>query len=198
MIRGTTVNEILGVAKLPFVQKTSVVVRELDRECNQPSLWEALFVEPNIEIVRDYLVRHRPLGPIVEIESNIECLSTILEQVHVSSSHSEVLNKVARISTLISDWDEEFKAPSTQTITNALKTATLFPRKFPIPRICISADGEITFELVKGKKRAVIDINDESDFSYAYFHESEFVPGKEIGKITSEKLPNDLIEYFSS
>lgn len=126
-----------------------------------------------------------------------EARPRILAQIYDSSGPSEVINKIANIRSLIADWDEDFKAPTHQTISNALEVAALLPKKFPVPKISISNDGEISFDLVRGKRRAVIDINDDSYFSYAYFQGKKFIPGKETAQIKSKKIPQDLTKYFS-
>jgi len=198
MMSATTVNDISPVVILPFFHKTNVKEYEKESETNGSSLIPFLMVQANSTVASDILKWYRSLRFIENVANESESLPKILEQVYVSSTHSEVLNKIARIRTLISDWDKDFKAPSMKTISNALETAALFPKKFPVPKICLSSDGEISFELVKGKKHAVIDIDEDNDFSYAYFQGNKFVPGKERAEIASNKLPTDLVKYLSS
>jgi hypothetical protein len=198
-MNATTVNEISPIVIMPPFQNTSVNEYERTRERNENSLMTALLLQANrarftknlLDWCKTYLSLERAAHDTVG-------LPKILERVYVSSSHSEVLNKIARLRTLISDWDKGFEAPSMKTIANALEIAALLPKKFPVAKICLSSDGDISLELIKGKKHAVIDIDEEIEFSYAYFLRGKFVPGKEKGELPANKLPKDLVEYFSS
>lgn len=147
--------------------------------------------------IKDIMQWLRIFGEMKDLTYEVEARPRILAQVYDSSRYSEVINKIANIRNLIADWDEDFKAPTLQTISNVLEVAALLPKRFPVPKIAISDDGEISFEFVRGKRRAVIDINDNSNFSYAYFQGNKFVPGKEVAQIKSKKLPQDLAKYFS-
>jgi len=198
-MNATTVNEISPIVIMPPFKSTSVNEYERTRERNENSLMTALLLQANRERLTSNLLDWcRTFLSLERAAHDTGGLPKILDQVYVSSSHSEVLNKIARIRTLISHWDNDFKAPSMQTIANALEIAALFPTKFPVPKICLSSDGEISLELIKGKRHAVIDIDEENEFSYAYFLQRKFVPGKEKAELPANKLPKDLVEYFSS
>ena len=171
----------------PFFQDTTVNTYEENNQPNGYSLMAVLFLQGNRTVARDILQWSQKLHSIKDVA-----------HVYVSSSHLEVLNKLARLRTLISDWDKDFKAPSMKTIANALEIAALFPKKFPVAKICLSSDGDISLELIKDKKHAVIDIDEENEFSYAYFRGGKFLPGKNKGELASNKLPDDLLAYFSS
>lgn len=186
-MRETTVNEISSAVMMPYTLKTNVKEYNSIREPNGSSMFAA-FVLP--EKARNIFQWLQNLG------QTAKNLPEILEQVYISSSPSEVLNKIARIQTLVADWDKDFKAPSMKTITNALGIAAVFPEKFPVAKIRLFSDGEISFELIKGKKRAVIDIDEDHEFAYAYFQENKFVAGKKKGVLTANQLPKDLVEYF--
>jgi len=190
----TTVNEILPKGAMPHSRNTSVNHYATNMEPHRHSVIADLM---NPEIARSISLWSQRLHFIKDVGSSSDGIAEMLEAFCVSSSHLEVLNKIARIRTLISDWDEYFKAPSTETITNALKIAALFPKQFPVAKICLSSDGDVSFELIKGNKHAVIDIDEENEFGYAYLRGKTFVPGKEKGELPADKLPKDLVEYFS-
>jgi hypothetical protein len=195
----TTVNEISPIVTMPPFQNTSVNAYERTNEQNGHSLFTALWPQANKALsTRNLFDWFQTFRSLERAQNDTTSLQTILERVYVSSSHSEVLNKIERLRTLISDWDKGFKAPSMKTIANALEIAALLPKKFPVAKICLSSDGDISLELIKDKKHSVIDIDEENEFSYAYFIRGKFVPGKEKGKIPAKKLPKDLIDYFSS
>ncbi len=189
----TTVNDISPIVMMPFIVNTSVKEYDRNRVPNGHSVMAALVMQGK---ARDILLWSQNLRSIRDVGQDNTGLLEILERVYVSSSHSEVLNKVARIKSLISDWDKAFQAPSMKTITNALEIAALFPKRFPVAKIRLSSDGEISFELIKSKKRAVIDIDEDREFAYAYFQGNKFVAGKEKGVLTANQLPKDLVEYF--
>lgn len=86
--------------------------------------------------------------------------------------------------------------PSPETIANALEVLALLPKKFPVPQIYVSDDGEISLEMSRANKKAVLDFDETDTFSYAYFDGNEFVPGKELAKVSLNKLPEDLKKYF--
>ena len=183
----TTVNEISPMVMFPIFQDTNVNTYEGNSQPNGYSLMAALMLQGNRTVARDILQWSQKLYSIKDVA-----------HVYVSSSHLEVLNKIARLRTLIPDWDKGFKAPSMKTIANALEIAALLPKNFPVAKICLSSDGDISLELIKGKKHAVIDIDEENEFSYAYFLRGKFLPGKDKGELALNKLPDDLLAYFSS
>jgi hypothetical protein len=185
-MNATTVNEISPVVMFPFSQDTTVNTYEENSQPNGYSLMVAL-MHPGRTVARDILQWSQKLHSIKDIA-----------HVYVSSSHLEVLNKIARLRALIPDWDKGFKAPSMKTVANALEIAALLPKKFPVAKICLSSDGDISLELIKGKKHAVIDIDEENEFSYAYFLRGNFLPGKDKGELPLNRLPGDLLAYFSS
>ena len=191
----TTVNQ-------PFILNTPIFantnVQQFNGDNEDPRLAGiASLLHLDTERIRDIMQWSRIFGEMKGLTYEREARPRILAQVYDSSRSSEVINKIANIRSLITDWDEDFKAPTLQTISNVLEVAALFPKRFPVPKIAISGDGEISFEFVKGKRRAVIDINEGSDFSYAYFQGNKFVPGKEAVQIKLKKLPQDLVKYFS-
>ncbi|GJL64391.1 MAG: hypothetical protein NPIRA04_30450 [Nitrospirales bacterium] len=195
----TTVNEIAPIVMMPPMQNTSVNASERINEPNGYSLITTLLLQTNKALFTSNLLDWcQTFRSLERATHDTTSLPTILEQVYVSSSHSEALNKIVRIRNLISDWDKDFQAPTMETITNSLEIAALFPIKFPVPKISLSSDGEISLELIKGKKHAVIDIDEEDEFSYTYFQRGKFVPGKEKAKLPLNKLPKDLLEYFAS
>ena len=191
----TAVNQPF-ILTTPIFGKTNVQKFDGDYEAPRSGgiglLWDL-----NTQMTKDIMHWLRIFEEMQGLISDMEAKPRILAQVYDSSSPSEVINKIANLRNLIGDWDEEFRAPTLKTISNALEVAALFPKKFPIPKIAISADGEISFELNRGKKRAVIDIDEDSEFSYAYFQGNKFVPGNELAQIKSKKLPQDLAKYFS-
>jgi len=189
----TTVNEVSPLVIMPFIFNTSVREYDNSRQSNGSSVFAALVLPGN---ARDIFQWSQSLRSMNDADQTATTLPEILERVYVSSSHSEVLNKISRIRTLVADWDKGFKAPSMKTITNALEIAAVFPKKFPVAKIRLSSDGEISFELIKGKKRAVIDIDEDHEFAYAYFQGNKFVAGKKKGVLTVNELPKDLVEYF--
>jgi len=193
-MRATTVNETSPIViMMPYLFNTSVNEYDRTREPNGSSVIATLVLQGK---TRDIFKWSQNLRSMKDVDQTATSLPKILERVYVSSSPSEVLNKIARIRTLVADWDRGFKAPSMKTITNALEIVAVFPKKFPVAKIRLSSDGEISFELIKGKKRAVIDIDEDHEFAYAYFQGNKFVAGKEKGVLTANQLPKDLVEYF--
>lgn len=93
-------------------------------------------------------------------------------------------------------WDEYFTGPSVKTLLNAMGVGLLFPKEFPLAKTSVSSDGEISFKLIEGERKAVIDVGEDEEYGYAYFQDGRFVPGKEEAKVSDPKLPRDLLTYF--
>lgn len=112
------------------------------------------------------------------------------------SNTSELINKIARLSDFIDPTVKNFTGPDNATISNALSIASLIPRSLPTPSIYLSSDGEISLKFSRGKKEAVIDIDAEDTYGYAYLIKGSFQAGKTDGAIGAKSLPKDLLDYF--
>ena len=132
----------------PYSRNTSVSDYTTNREPDGQSVMARLMLPERAKGAWQWF----QLFHEIDVRLRSKGIAELLEAFYVSSSHLEVLNKIAQIRSLISDWDKDFKAPSRKTIAIALEIAALFPKKFPVAKICLSSDGDISFELIKGKK----------------------------------------------
>ncbi len=203
MLTATTVNKIIPIVVVMPPQlldiDTSVKEDERVRESRADFPFNhLLFQTEKSELAKNLFLWSQKLRSLESATHEKEPLTRILEQVYDSSSPSEVINKIAQLKNLIADWDKDFTAPSLETITNALEIAALFPKKFPVAKISISSDGEISLKLIRGKKQAVIDIDEDEEYGYTYFQGGRFVPGKEKAEVSDPKLPKDLLSYFAA
>lgn len=103
------------------------------------------------------------------------------------------------ILTMVDEAEGVLQSTESNNLSSALKDAltflTLLPRDAEIPSANPTLDGEIRFEWGARNKRAVVILDGEAEFGYAYYQNGRFIPGRETGAIGGG-IPNDLVEYI--
>lgn len=103
------------------------------------------------------------------------------------------------IVTMVDEAEGVLQSTESKNLSSALEDAfaflTLLPRDAEIPSANPTLDGEIRFEWGAKNKRAVVILDGEAEFGYAYYQSGRFIPGGERGAIR-DGIPNDLVEYI--
>lgn len=97
---------------------------------------------------------------------------------------------------------EEMLSPMNNSIlksslTGAFRFLLFLPRNIEVPDTTITSDGEIRFVWGVGDRRAVVIVDGEDEFGYAYYQYDHFIAGEETGVIKNG-IPEDLMRYLLS